>query len=767
MAEEQLTLLDNMSPALRRIYREATNLNKRIETLKASIKSLEKPLSLSYMRRELKETQKTVQQTEAAIKSMKRAEALNTRYNAFTIGKNGSYYTSTGQRIPNEQMADFAASYVRNQQNAGLRRNRMIYNQGRLVNGMTFEQRLFRQQHPLRFALGNFDRNIRTIHPRLNGMVQDLGVLGGRFNNFGTALATTIGSLWIFNSVIRSIGDVMNNMFIKPQSEYVGNITRIALTNDKQRTPDEMMDQLYDTASRTRAPADATIALYNRIALSGVKASNERIRRFVESFNKVTAISGTTGQENRAVMLQLAQGIGSNRLGGDEFRSISEQAPLFKYMLAKGLNVNPGELKQMGADGKLTAEAILSAMEKVQDQIDQIFKDAPLTIEQTLTIMQNKWDKIINDHLTGYLAIRDVLKDITTWMDTPQGQNIISQMIEHWNVFMMNIASMSRQIFPVIIKFLDKMLQAGISLMPPILEFITWIIDHIHVIVNVLKIILPTIIAIQVAVSVLRGIIAAMGLYMMLVDVLEILGQIRELVLLIAPGFLTWLGPIAAVIAGLGAAILAAKKLNEELDPKHIQQTQKEKNTVFKYEQDMNAYINRVAPAPSHITTTGHTLKLTPEEQARDQEQLNKRAKLLRAGQYALYKTKEDMKYGIYRTFRPDDISGFGLSGIQGMADSSKNVQMPPELGKKGKLKGGHLDSVGRIDDKVSIDNDGIEMMKMIADRQWIMQNEVTVPQNVAIRVTKEADISEESMLASLTNGMKTAVASSMRGAAV
>ena len=347
MAEEQLNLIDGMSASLRRIYQEAERLNKRMLTLKTTIKSLEKPASLSYMRRELKETEKQAQQTEKAIRAMKRAEALNDKYRAFKIGSNGNYYVN-GIPVSKAGQSYMAESYVRNVTNGQLRRNRLNFQNGRFVDGMSFDQR-YAKLHPFRTMAGQFK----------NGELSDMLPSLPRIHASFLQLAA---SAYILTDVFNRISNVAQETFIKPQSEYISNLTRVALTNDKKKTPQEMMDELYDTATRTRAPADAAVMLYNRIALSGVKADNERIRRFVESFNKVTAISGTTGQENRAVMLQLAQGIGSNRLGGDEFRSISEQAPLFKYMLAKGMGVNPGALKEMGAQGKLTAEAILSAL---------------------------------------------------------------------------------------------------------------------------------------------------------------------------------------------------------------------------------------------------------------------------------------------------------------------------------------------------------------------------------------------------------------------
>ena len=68
MAEEQLNLIDNMSPSLRRIYQEAEKLNRRMLSLRSNIKSLEKPTSMSYMRRELKSVENQAKQTERELK---------------------------------------------------------------------------------------------------------------------------------------------------------------------------------------------------------------------------------------------------------------------------------------------------------------------------------------------------------------------------------------------------------------------------------------------------------------------------------------------------------------------------------------------------------------------------------------------------------------------------------------------------------------------------------------------------------------------------
>lgn len=730
MAEEQLNLVDGMSASLRRIYLEAERLNKRMLTLKTNIKSLEKPASLSYIRRELKQTEKQAQQTERAIRAMKSAEALNTRYKAFTVGTNGRYYVN-GMQVSNANRVQMAENYIRNVANGQMRRNRLLWESGRLVNGMTFDQRLLARQrflHPNVTAMRNFSDNLMKAKEKFGVLSNSSEGLVDRFSR----LAST---LFLFGSVVSSVKDIMTNVFIKPQSEYISNLTRVALTNDGKKTPQQMMSEIYDTASRTRAPADASMMLYNRIALSGVKADNERIRRFVESFNKVTAISGTTGQENRAVMLQLAQGIGSNRLGGDEFRSISEQAPLFKYMLAKGLGVNPGALKEMGAQGKLTAEAILSSMEKVQDEIDLIFKEAPMTIDQSITILQNKWQKLINDQFIGYIAIRDLIKDIITWMDTPKGKETISEIIKGWNKFMLATVKLTQQVAP----------------------FVLWLLKHLKLVSILVLSFIVTMNTLKMVFAGFQLLVAGFRLYEWFISASQGAVMLQTALAGIGPVIWSWLAPLAAVIAAIGVVvggIMAVKKLNKEFDPEEIRKNQRDKDAFFRFNRDIDNYINQKYSMPTYLSAQGSTIKKTPEQIAAEANMAEKRARALEMKDYLIYRYNEAQKRGVYLQFKPEMMDQFSLNGIKGMADSSKNVPMV-----------GKVNEVGKVNDSISIDNDGIEMMKAIAERQWIMQNEVTVPQNVPITITKEVDVDEERIAEAITGGMKIAVASSMRGA--
>lgn len=730
MAEEQLTLVDGMSPSLRRIYQEAEKLNRRMLTLRSNIKTLEKPTSMSYLRRELKSVETQAKATERALKAMKAAEVNNARYGAFKVGANGRYYLN-GMQVRNADRLAMAEAYNRNIQNAQLRRNRLLWDTGRRVNGLTFDERYnawMSKKSAVLTPIKSFSNN----------------------SSLSTSVLGVIGAITTFTIAIQGATDAVKS-FINLQDEYVGGITRVALTSDKTYTPTEMMDRLYDTSIRTRADSEGTISLYNRIAMSGVKASNDRILRFVETFNKTMAISGTSAQENRAVMLQLAQGMGSNRLGGDEFRSIAEQAPMFKYMLARGMGVNPGALKQMGAEGKLTAEAIMTAMEKVQDQIDDIFRTAPWTIGQLLTILQDKWQKLITHQMTGYIELRNLIRDFVSWLDTTDGTKFMNELIGSINMVI--------HVFVSLIKLLTPAFK--------------WVATHLKFLTKL------TLVFINLW-SASRWFAIAGGI----INSFKLITMSGTTMWTALSAGATSFGAVCAAVLGWISLIIGAMVLAWNVGQKiadHIQE-KRELEAVGVNEQQLNYNKNQMWEkyAKQRIKEQGLTLtesqvgggfgtkeqsvwnksrQNNPEYQKWEKEiwkpiedDVRKHNdEWQRQNNLGKYKKTEEQKL-------QDELNNMTKS-FEGAMDSSKNIPMD--------VKGGKLDSVGRINEDVSLNTDSIQMLKAIAERSWIMQNEVTVPQAVSISIDKSVNVEPETIAEMLNEGTQIATASSMRGVMV
>lgn len=87
-------------------------------------------------------------------------------------------------------------------------------------------------------------------------------------------------------------------------------------------------------------------------------------------------LTGATQQEAAAASRQLIQAIRSNRLGGDEFRSVRENAPYLIKIFAEELGVAQDEVKKAAEAGLITTEIMLNALrrnfKKINDEAEKL-----------------------------------------------------------------------------------------------------------------------------------------------------------------------------------------------------------------------------------------------------------------------------------------------------------------------------------------------------------------------------------------------------------
>ena len=111
---------------------------------------------------------------------------------------------------------------------------------------------------------------------------------------------------------------------------------------------------------------------------------------FMEGVQKLFVIGGSSKEAQKNAMLQLTQGMASGQLQGDEFRSIAENAPLIENIIAKTMGVSRGELKQLAAEGKVTAEVIKKAIGENMEEINAQFETMPKRWGDHFTMIQNR-----------------------------------------------------------------------------------------------------------------------------------------------------------------------------------------------------------------------------------------------------------------------------------------------------------------------------------------------------------------------------------------
>ncbi|OAH42767.1 hypothetical protein AX777_05885 [Sphingobium yanoikuyae] len=150
---------------------------------------------------------------------------------------------------------------------------------------------------------------------------------------------------------------------------------------------------VHAIAKNTRTELTSTATLYSKMAANGktLKATQLEIARATETVTKSLKISGATTGETSSTVLQLGQALASGRLNGDEFRSLTENAPRLMQVIADAIGKPRGELKKLASEGKLTSELLFKALSdpKYTAALDAEFKQIPPTFSDAMTAVKN------------------------------------------------------------------------------------------------------------------------------------------------------------------------------------------------------------------------------------------------------------------------------------------------------------------------------------------------------------------------------------------
>ncbi len=156
---------------------------------------------------------------------------------------------------------------------------------------------------------------------------------------------------------------------------------RLDLINDGQQTQAELLGKIHTAANASRGSYTemaATVAKLGLLAKDAFDSTDETVF-FAEQLNKQFKLGGASIQEQTAGMYQLTQAMAAGRLQGDEFRSIMENAPMLAQSIAKEMGVSVGVLKEMSAEGMITADIIKNAVAKSAEETNEKFKSLPMT----------------------------------------------------------------------------------------------------------------------------------------------------------------------------------------------------------------------------------------------------------------------------------------------------------------------------------------------------------------------------------------------------
>ncbi len=185
---------------------------------------------------------------------------------------------------------------------------------------------------------------------------------------------------------------------------------------------EHVQSQLYEISKQTgtnmKENADSFTKLTQAQEQTGL--TTEQNLKVIGTLNALMIKTGTSGSQASAAMLQLSQALTSGKLAGDEFRSMSENAPGLLNALGEAMQIPRDQLKQMASDGELTSERLAQAFLDIAESGAVAFEDLPETASKgwnaVVLAFEQAWDKI-NDKTGIMKSLHDMLLEVGNWLE--------------------------------------------------------------------------------------------------------------------------------------------------------------------------------------------------------------------------------------------------------------------------------------------------------------------------------------------------------------
>lgn len=230
----------------------------------------------------------------------------------------------------------------------------------------------------------------------LNGAIRDLERLGGTSKSID-GLSSSFDRL---KGAAAGLGIALGIKELADTADEYTNIqNRLRLVTDGTQNLTGVTEALFAVSNRTRSSFEATTDLYGSFARSSKELglSQKDLIGITETINQAIKVSGTDAQTAANGIRQLAQGIASGTLRGDELNSVLENMPRLATAIAAGMGITTGQLRKLGGEGKITAKAITDALKKEAPQIAAEFTKLTPTIGDSLTTVKNNFTKFLGD----------------------------------------------------------------------------------------------------------------------------------------------------------------------------------------------------------------------------------------------------------------------------------------------------------------------------------------------------------------------------------
>lgn len=243
--------------------------------------------------------------------------------------------------------------------------------------------------------------NVARLQKDMDRATKTVGGAMDRIQKSVQGATRALGLLTAAFATVKSIQGIIQQADAMTQLN-----SRLKLVTTSQEEFAKIQGALISISQRTYTSIGATVDLYTALARSTkeVGVSQNELLRVVETFNKSIIISGGSVQAAEAAITQFNQAMASGVLRGEEFNSISEQAPMIMEILSNSLGVTRGALRDMAKEGLLVADLVLPALLEGSKSVDEQYDNMSKTVGQATNQLSQSIALLINeiDQSTGF-----------------------------------------------------------------------------------------------------------------------------------------------------------------------------------------------------------------------------------------------------------------------------------------------------------------------------------------------------------------------------
>jgi tape measure domain-containing protein len=264
---------------------------------------------------------------------------------------------------------------------------------------------------------GAMSRAIDVASRSLNIAQGPLGPLAGRLNAVGGAIENLTGlSLGIAGGAAALI------QFGQASQVFTDTKNKLQPLFEKQEQVNKAFDKTVGIANRTRQALAPVVDLYAKLSLAGPNIGGPaRVERITELAAKAARASGGSTISQAAGLTQFGQGVGSEKLAGDELKSVKENTLFLAKAIADGFKNADGSigttitsLTKLASEGEVTGAEVADALERSALRIETAYSRVAPTVGASLQTLSNNFLTTVGkvDEATGGSAL--LAKAITT-----------------------------------------------------------------------------------------------------------------------------------------------------------------------------------------------------------------------------------------------------------------------------------------------------------------------------------------------------------------